>query len=499
MPARTESTPLETLRALIAQRLGLAVEEDRLDFLDAVLRARAEETGMAPAAYCDALSLSNSPDEITAVAQMITVGETYFFRHATQLEACRDRVLRDRKRAAGARKIRILSAACSTGEEPYSLAMMFRNHASEVQVEITAVDINPASLERARLAVYSPWSLRETAEPLQARWFRREGRTLLLDRAIVNDVTLLQGNLNVDDPAIFRPEYYDVVLCRNALMYFTPEAYRGAIDRIARSLAPGGFLFLGHAETLRGISHDFHLCHTHDTFYYQRKGSLHAHPEPTKANAAPGRRERQQEPPVAIDDNWVNSIRQSADRVESIALTSGGVRAPAGVQREANLAGVFDLMERDRGAEALAAVQAMTRDASDDADTLLLKATLFMQEGRFAEAELACRQLLELDELHAGAQYILAMCCEGRGDRDGAMQHNQIAIYLDPTFAMPRFHLGMLQRRAGNRPAARQEFLKAQSLLEREDLARLLMFGGGFGRTALLALCRAELAAGDAA
>ena len=71
------------------------------------------------------------------------------------------------------------------------------------------------------------------------------------------------ANLASDDPALWQPATYDVIFCRNVLMYFSPEQMRAAIGRLAASLAPGGYLFLGHAETLRGISDDFHLCHTH--------------------------------------------------------------------------------------------------------------------------------------------------------------------------------------------------------------------------------------------
>ena len=111
---------------------------------------------------------------------------------------------------------------------------------------------------------------------LQRKWFRAESRELVLDEAVRGAVQFDQGNLASDDPALWQPALYDVIFCRNVLMYFSPEQMRAAIARIAGSLAPGGYLFLGHAETLRGISDDFHLCHTHDTFYYQRKERLRA-------------------------------------------------------------------------------------------------------------------------------------------------------------------------------------------------------------------------------
>jgi chemotaxis protein methyltransferase CheR len=96
--------------------------------------------------------------------------------------------------------------------------------------------------------------------------------------------------------------------------------------------------------------------------------------------------------------------------------------------------------------------------------------------------------------MNAGAHYLLALCHEGGGDLQAAGSHDQVAAYLDPGFAMPRLHLGLLARRAGDHEAARRELTEASDLLRREDSSRLLLFGGGFSRDALIAVCQAELA-----
>jgi chemotaxis protein methyltransferase CheR len=129
-----------------------------------------------------------------------------------------------------------------------------------------------------------------------------------------------------------------------------------------------------------------------------------------------------------------------------------------------------------------------------DPDVLLLRAVLLTHGGQLEIAVEACKEVLAIDDLSAGAHYLLALCREGAGDRQGAVDHDQVATYLDPAFAMPRLHLGLLAQRAGDREAARRELGHALTLLQREDASRLLLFGGGFGREALLALCRSELA-----
>ena len=108
-------------------------------------------------------------------------------------------------------------------------------------------------------------------------------------------------------------------------------------------------------------------------------------------------------------------------------------------------------------------------------------------------AEDACLRLLLIDELNAGAHYVLALCREHSGCHARAREHDRVAAYLDPAFAMPRLHLGLLARRADDADGARRELAQALILLQREDASRLLLFGGGFNREALLTLCRSAL------
>jgi chemotaxis protein methyltransferase CheR len=131
--------------------------------------------------------------------------------------------------------------------------------------------------------------------------------------------------------------------------------------------------------------------------------------------------------------------------------------------------------------------------SQNDADALLLRAVLLTNDGKLAEAESACQRILSKDELHAGAHYLLALCREHAGDRRAAIEHNRVATYLDAAFAMPHLHLGLLARRSGDREQARAELESALTLLPREDASRILLYGGGFKREALVALCEAEL------
>jgi len=290
------------------------------------------------------------------------------------------------------------------------------------------------------------------------------------------------------------------VFCRNVLMYFTPECAQAAVARIARALAPGGVLFLGHAETLRGLSLDFDLRHTHGTFYYQRKdATATAWDGGSPALAAAGAAAAPAPRVAAIGrgDGWVEEIGRAAERIR--ALTEPGAEVvdhrAAPVTRGWHLGHALDLLRQERFVDALGLVQALPAESTRDPDVLLLHAVLLVHGGLLEQAEIACHRLLAIDGLNAGAYYVLALCCEGAGDHAGATERDQVAIYLDPAFAMPHLHLGLLARRAGEHQAARRELEQAVDLLRREDASRLLLFGGGFDRASLLALCHAEMRA----
>ena len=502
-----EAIPLERFRALVGRRLGLRFDEDRSGELAAVLRQLAGAASRGPEEYMRALEGREPPrDEIRALVGLLTVGETYFFRHPEQFRAFGDLSAAAGLAApAASRPLRVLSAGCASGEEPYSLAVAAwqRLGGGDRQISVTGIDINRASLERAARGRYSAWSLRETPADLRRRWFTPAGAEYEVDRSLRSMVRFVETNLAEEDPSIWMPEAYDVVFCRNVLMYFTVEAARDAIRRIALSLAPGGHLFLGSAESLRELSTAFELCYTHGTFYYRKRGPwTEAAAGARDAGAAPS---APPEPPpdasAATDRPWFEIVRDASDRIQSLSLRSGPpAGAPAGGAAPPHLADdVRALVSNERFAEALELVEGLPRAAADQPEVLLLRAVLLAHRGRFDEAERVCFELRALDARSAGAHYVLALCRESAGDHEGAVQNDRVATYLDPDFAMPRLHLGLLARRAGDREGARRELQKAMALLLEEDASRILLFGGGFTREALIGLCRAELGGGSAA
>lgn len=502
MNAWATSADWERFRVLIADRFGLTFDDAKLGFLGEVLHRRLNALGLGGAAYLDRLQTGTWSDEGDILVQELTVGETYFYRNIAQFQVLSHTILPERAAAPACPGVlRLLSAGCASGEEAFTLAMVARDTVptASCALDILAVDINPIVLDKARRGRFTAWSLRETPPAAQGRWFQADGRDVILDDGIRQAVRFHQANLIEDDPDLWRPGHYDVIFCRNVLMYFAPGQARAVLACMARSLAPGGYLFLGHAETVRGLSEAFHLCHGDGAFYYRLKAdTVSGTAAPVSPILAPLRREpppRNAAPPDA-DDAWADVIGAASRRISSLIPAPGTAAcrdAATGTPLVPDMAKVLTLLKAERYGEALSHVNEWPREARSSPDALLVEALLLAQSGALAEAENICRQLLNIDEMNAGAHYVLALCREGLDDGGGAAENDRVAIYLDPAFAMPHLHLGLLSRRLGDIGGARRELGQALVLLKREDTARILLFGGGFTREALAALCETAL------
>jgi chemotaxis protein methyltransferase CheR len=498
---------LARFAGVVSARLGLRVDAERAG---EVIGRRAAARRESFALYLDRLDRHDlaDPVEIGALVGELTVGETYFFRHIEQFRAFADVAVAGRL-AHG--RLRVLSIGCSSGEEPYTLAMLLRESHPHNAFAIHAIDLNASSIARARLGRYSRWSLRATAAELEQRWFQPDGREVVIAPELRAAVTFESGNV-LDDGVLGTPERWDVVFCRNMIMYFTDDRADAVIARIARALAPGGYLFLGHAETLRDRTDEFALCHTHGAFYYQRSPAASSASIANTAATNPGLPSG----PSELDAGWYEDIHAAAQRVH--AMIDGALdRAPGAGSDEPpgrrstsvplahppadtgpaapDLAAIRELFAQERFAEAVEQLEQLRTTSPRDREIATLRALVLTHSGRFAEARSACSDLLAIDPASAGANYLLALCCDSTGDTDGAAHLAQVAAELDPSFAMPRVHLGLLARRTGARAMAERELAHAIVLLEREVPARLQLYGSGFSRQALLGMCRAELAA----
>jgi chemotaxis protein methyltransferase CheR len=244
---------LKLLGDLIQERFGLTFDGVRQEILGSRLQPRMRELRIeTPRAYYEYLRFHPQRDaELDRLPALVTNNETYFFRETRQFEILIDHVLPERRLAAASRPLRLLSAGCSSGEEPYSLAIALHNAGLPLAGktwEIDACDLNPERIGRAREAIYDETSLRACDPEARRRYFTAEGGRFRLKDRYRAGLRFFQSNLLAPGFTLERP--YDVILCRNLLIYFCDSAFESLIGLFARSLAPGGYLFLGHSESL---------------------------------------------------------------------------------------------------------------------------------------------------------------------------------------------------------------------------------------------------------
>jgi chemotaxis protein methyltransferase CheR len=245
---------LKLLGDLIQERFGLTFDGMRQEILASRLQPRMRELRIeTPRAYYEYLRFHPQRDaEFDRLPALVTNNETYFFRETRQFEILIDHVLPERRAAAPSRPVRLLSAGCSSGEEPYSLAIALHNAGLPLggkSWEIDGCDLNPERIGRAREAIYDETSLRACDLEARRRYFTAEGGRFRLKDRYRAGIRFFQSNLLAPGFALDRGTY-DVVLCRNLLIYFCDSAFETLIGLFARSLAPGGYLFLGHSESL---------------------------------------------------------------------------------------------------------------------------------------------------------------------------------------------------------------------------------------------------------
>ncbi|HEY6034242.1 MAG TPA: CheR family methyltransferase [Kofleriaceae bacterium] len=468
---------LRRFASAVERQLGIRVG-DRAVAMTELLARRADRYATV-GAYIACLEAADR-EELRALVGEVSVGETYFFRHAEQCEAYADLLPALHARRG---RVRVLSAGCSTGEEPYTLAMLARERLADPQaVSIHAFDFNPAALVRAVQARYSRWSLRATSSAREQRWFTGDGREVELVPEIKGAVAFAEGNLLTG--GAWTRGRYDVIFCRNVIMYFSEDGAAAAVRRLSEALAPGGYLFLGHAETLRERASTLELCSSHGTFYYRRGDGDAPDAGPIAPFQVPS-------PAPAIRTDWADDIAHATGRIQAMVDGALSVRT----EDQAPLAAIRQMIGDERFGEATEALARLPGALGEVCEARLYLAIVQAHTGAAALAEQTCRDLIAADPRDARAHYLLALCRSDAGDAIGAEHHARAAVAIDPAFAMARVQLALVARRVGARDEARAQLVRALAQLQLDDEARFALFAGGFSRDALVELCRRELAA----
>ena len=267
------------LRDFIYEQCGIYIAETRKYLVENRLNNRLRELNLKNfGEYYYYLRFdANRRAEMPKLFEVITTNETSFYRNPPQIQIFQEKVLTaelDKLRTARTRKLRIWSAGCSTGEEPYTLAIILhevlKTELSSWDIKITANDLSEGVLAAARKGVYSDYALRTTPTDIIRRYFQKEGSSYAIDPTLKKLISF--GSTNLSDKLLLRRiERSHIIFCRNVIIYFDDEMKRQVIESFYDNLLPGGCLLIGHSESLHNISRAFKPEHHVGTIVYRKE------------------------------------------------------------------------------------------------------------------------------------------------------------------------------------------------------------------------------------
>lgn len=246
----------DSKKYLIENRLSRIIQENNLQSFEDYLKL---------------IKFSSNGNELTRLFDAVTTNETYFFREPQQLtvfaEGIVSKLLEQKK---GANRLKIWSAACSTGEEPYTLAMMLmEKRISPDKFEICASDLSEGVLSSAKKAVYNSYSIRNIPEPYMKKYFSTSGQSYALNDSVKKTVKFMKVNLiDIKNTASLRS--MDIIFCRNVLIYFDTKAKQKVVSNLYDSLNPGGYLFIGQSESLHNVTRALRPSVINKVIMYQK-------------------------------------------------------------------------------------------------------------------------------------------------------------------------------------------------------------------------------------
>lgn len=421
----TATDPAREIEAILQRGIGLDVHSIGPSLVTMAVQSRIKKRGMHGEGEYAAL-LAGSEAEFQALVEEIVVPETWFFRDSEAF-ALLGRWVSDQwlpAHAFGA--LRILSAPCSTGEEPYSIVMALLGAGiAPDRFSIEAVDISAVALEKARRAVYGRNSFRGEALGFRDDYFQKTAEGWRLEESVARQVHFRQ--VNVIDPGFTHKDgELDVVFCRNLLIYFDAVARSAVLTKLARMLSPAGLLFLGHAEGGLAAEFGFEPVGAPMSFAFRKA-------RPRSASAPVSRKPRGLRPPPPVP---------------AIELPKPPVPKPKPPRP--------------------APIQAAPA-AKESPETQMARAQQLADAGAFGEARAVCQSLLQDCGSSARIFYLLALIEDAAGAGDQAEAWYRKALYLEPDHYEALIQLSLLEQKQGNTKAARQLEERARRVRAKQE------------------------------
>jgi len=458
---------------LLLDRYGLFFSDRRRPELEsAILHAfAASPTADFNEYYTLLVERTDGGLEMERLVNAVTVNETYFFRDAAQFDALAQTVLPELiERRRMLRTLRIWSAGCSSGEEPYSIAMLLRDMLPDIDewsITILATDVNTAALDRARQGLFGDWAFREArAKDMRPRYFRRIGARWELRPEVRRMVTFNRLNLaGTEYPAYAsNTMFMDLILCRNVTIYFSEFVTSAVVDRFHDTLTDGGWLVVGHSELSLNVYRRFQTRNFPNTVLYQRNGQAPAQPSDW------------QWPPLYTEKMASVTLPVAPPS----PLLPPAPPPPPPLSIDVNpLDQAREMLEFGRSEEAREVLLALANSPLANIEVYVLLGQTYANLGDLEAAEHWCRKALRRNKLALEAYYTLALVLQHQARLPEAIEALKKVVYIDRNDVLGHFSLARLHYQNEQAPAALKSLDNARRLLEAQEDDVVVARSGG--------------------
>lgn len=447
---RWNISDFSNFQKLILDGCGIVYDESKRSFLKSCIEQRLHSLKLSdPFEYYQLLQRSEGQEELQELFNLITINETNYFRHPDHYKALREGIIAEiiqEKAQSGdpsQPSLSLWSAGCSSGDEAYSLAISLLNipEASLAKrIEILGTDIDSNIIKQAKKAVYSKKSVQHlhlTDESYMPRYFHQSGTEYVLKREVADMVNFKVHNLAKEPYPMPSNGRWDIIFCRNVIIYFHLDMVGKVVKRLYDLLAEGGYLFLGYSESLQGIIDKFRLIRRGDIFVYKKETMLRrlAPPEPVRCLDNPPHR--------IVSANYVDTFRIATK-----------------------------LWQQQRFNEAMIFLKQYLEERPDCVEGRVLAARIYLELNDLSRAESEMEAVIAENPLSAGLYYLMGKINEKGSQYSDAVKYLKKALYLDSSFALAHFKLATVYEKLGKNELALKGFENAKTYLEKNNFTK---------------------------
>lgn len=505
------------MRELVARKMGMVINDDDLPHFMSKVRKRMDLLNLetVPEYHNQLVSQRTSDEEWQQLLELVLIKETTFFRNPMQFQSFKNQIVPELLENKRRGPLRIWVAGSSTGEEAYTLAIILKEAQNEMMTDlkyqILATDLSHASLAFAQEGVYSARSVKGVPQHLQMKYFSPHKQGYLLSDSIKGTVDFRYQNLVEDTWPPYLIGKWDVIFCRNVIIYFRQRTIKTLIDRFYEMLNDNGYFFAGHSENIGVISEKFLPVEMNGVFIYKKL------PFKYIAQEAPAARLSHK-----VIDQAISSMRGSG--APSKDLGTGKVPSARGTQPAAVLGTGAVRKESVLSSEQLAAKEkerrgqglslcSKARDLfkTDDChkallyldrvieldpsigEAYLIRAQIYTDHGELKKARENCQKAIELSPENAGAYFILGLVELKENLLPAADAALKKCIYIDPDFAPAYFQLSQIAQSLGDNKSALLQIKNAiKAFKTTEHRPELTEYSAGFSREFLIKACESS-------